>query len=57
MKNPGLDEYDLSKYNGLRNKNFFELDSALKRVLEREYSSISEEEKIACMRLIHIMYS
>ena len=47
MKNPGLDEYDLSKYNGLRNKNFFELDSALKRVLKREFSSISEEEKIA----------
>jgi hypothetical protein len=30
MKNPGLQNYDLSTYNGLKDKNFFLEDSTLK---------------------------
>ncbi|MCX7997832.1 MAG: acyl-CoA dehydrogenase family protein [Leptospiraceae bacterium] len=43
--NPGLKEYDLSYYKGLRNKNFFQLDKTLQKIVERYSDGISEAHK------------
>jgi alkylation response protein AidB-like acyl-CoA dehydrogenase len=45
MKNPGLQNYDLSTYNGLKDKNFFLEDSTLKRILHRFTENLIESEK------------
>ena len=45
MVNPGLQKYDLSEYNGLKNKNFFKEDTALKRIINKFLQTTSPEEK------------
>ncbi len=43
--NPALKEYDLSSYKGLRNKNFFQIDLTLKKIVDRYSKDISELHK------------
>lgn len=45
--NPGLKEYDLSYYKGLRNKNFFKLDKVIQKIVERYSTAFSSEHKKA----------
>ena len=43
MENPGLKDYDLTNYRGVSNTNFFEEDSALKRIIQRHTESLQRE--------------
>jgi putative acyl-CoA dehydrogenase len=45
MKNPGLQNYDLSTYNGLKDKNFYLEDSTLKRIFQGFTVNLNESEK------------
>jgi hypothetical protein len=44
---PSLKPYDISNYRGLRGKNFYELDQALKRMVFRYTESFDQEHKQA----------
>jgi alkylation response protein AidB-like acyl-CoA dehydrogenase len=43
--NAGLEPYDLSSYAGLKNKNFYDLDQILKKVVERYSDHFSPDHK------------
>ena len=45
MKNPGLENYDLSTYSGLKEKNFYLEDTTLKRIFHRFTENLNESEK------------
>ncbi|TGL56320.1 acyl-CoA dehydrogenase [Leptospira ognonensis] len=48
-EHPSLKSYDISHYNGLRGKNFYDLDQALKRMVFRYTENFSEDHKKALL--------
>ncbi len=50
--NPGLEKFDISEYKGVENKNFYEMDSGLQRVLDRYTRDFSEDHRSALKKHI-----
>lgn len=49
-KNPGLAPFDLTDYKGMRGKNFYEVDSMLRRIVERYSADYLQEHKEEMIR-------
>jgi alkylation response protein AidB-like acyl-CoA dehydrogenase len=43
MANPGIENYDLTTYNGVKNKNLYKIDNALKRIVDRHCETLNSQ--------------